>query len=161
MKRWADVVSRVRGLPGATEDTLVCSYAVAASGKLATLSAEDLIGVIRHSVAALGRASLGFGPEDVGTHSIRSGAAMAMHLASVPVHTIMLIGRWESDAFMAYLRAQVLQFTQSVSSKMVSVNHFFHVPSWGSHGDSPSLRSSSMVGGAVAPLPEVPHCLDF
>ena len=30
-------------------------------------------------------------PEDIGTHSIRSGAAMAMYLAGVPTFTIMMI----------------------------------------------------------------------
>ncbi len=33
-------------------------------------------------------------------HSAWSGAAMAMYLAGVPVFTIMLLGRWSSDAFL-------------------------------------------------------------
>eukprot|EP00978_Attheya_sp_CCMP212_P021308 scaffold62029_cov65-Attheya_sp.AAC.1 len=43
---------------------------------------------------------------DIGTHSIRSAAAMAMYLAGVPVFTIMLIGRWSRDAFLHYIRRQ-------------------------------------------------------
>jgi hypothetical protein len=41
-----------------------------------------------------------------------------MHMAGVPVYTIMLIGRWSSDAFLIYLRTQVMQFTQRISIGM-------------------------------------------
>ncbi len=46
--------------------------------------------------------------EDVEMHSIRSGAAMAMYLGECPVFMIMLIGCWSSDAFLRYIRKQVL-----------------------------------------------------
>jgi hypothetical protein len=36
-------------------------------------------------------------------------------MAGVPVYTIMLSGRWSSDAFLVYLRTQVMQFTQRIS----------------------------------------------
>jgi hypothetical protein len=48
---------------------------------------------------AVGSAHLGFEPSKMGTHSLYSGAAMEMYLAGIPVYTIMLIGRWLSDAF--------------------------------------------------------------
>jgi hypothetical protein len=40
----------------------------------------------------VGEDNLGFKVSEMGTHSIRSGAAMAMYLTDVPVFTIMLIG---------------------------------------------------------------------
>jgi hypothetical protein len=55
------------------------------------------------------------GTERLGTHSIQSAAAMAMYTADLPVYTIMLIGRWSSDAFLVYLCIQVMQFTQHIS----------------------------------------------
>ena len=49
---------------------------------------------IRAVVMYIGKDALGYSATDVGTHSLRSAAmAMAMYLASVPVFTIMLIGR--------------------------------------------------------------------
>jgi len=48
----------------------------------------------------IGEEELGIKAMDMGTHSIRSGATMAMYLAGVPVFTIMLVGRWSSDAFL-------------------------------------------------------------
>jgi hypothetical protein len=48
----------------------------------------------QRSPAAMGRAHLGFGPLEIGTHSIHFTAAMSMFLADVPVYTIMLLGCW-------------------------------------------------------------------
>ncbi len=64
------------------------------------MTLKELLTKLRAHVAAMGRARLGFGPLEIGTHSIRSAAAMSMFLADVPVYTIMLLGRWSSDAFL-------------------------------------------------------------
>ena len=61
-------------------------------------------------------------------HSIRSGAAIAMYLDEVPVYTIMLIGRWSSDAFLRYIRKKVEQFSHNVSCRMIKNQHFTHIP---------------------------------
>ena len=53
---------------------------------------------------------------------------MAMYLNQVPVYTIMLIGRWSSDAFLRYIRRQVQQFSAGVSARMIQTPHFFTVP---------------------------------
>ncbi len=60
------------------------------------MTLKELLTKLRAHVAAMGRARLGFGPLEIGTHSIRSAAAMSMFLADVPVYTIMLLGRWSS-----------------------------------------------------------------
>jgi hypothetical protein len=52
-----------------------------------------MINALRDAVGAMGEVKLGIKKEDVGTHSIRSGAAMAMYLGECPVFMIMLIGR--------------------------------------------------------------------
>jgi hypothetical protein len=52
---------------------------------------------------------------------------MAMYLAGVPTFTIMLIGRWSSDAFLCYIRHQVQEFSAGVSSKMLLTDKFFAV----------------------------------
>jgi len=123
IRAWAAIIRHVRDLPGSSESTLVCSASSTTPGSFHLLSGPDMVTFIRAAVTDLGQNFLGFGPADVGTHSIRSGAAMAMHLAGVAVYTIMLIGRWRSDAFMRYLRPQVLQFTHQIATRMVQVNH--------------------------------------
>jgi hypothetical protein len=53
---------------------------------------------------------------------------MGMFLAGTPVYTIMLMGRWSSDAFMKYIRKQVLSLSHGISAKMLTYERFFTVP---------------------------------
>ena len=50
---------------------------------------------------------------------------MVMYLDGVPTFTIMIIGRWSSDAFLRYIRKQVKQFTHNVSCHMLQHDSFF------------------------------------
>ena len=53
---------------------------------------------------------------------------MAMYLGECAVYTIMLIGRWSSDAFLQYIRKQVMEFSQNVAKKMLTYQNFCHIP---------------------------------
>jgi len=66
---------------------------------------------------------------------------MAMYLAGVPVFTIMLLGRWSSDAFLRYIRKEVQEFSNSVSSKMIRNENFFTISE--SHPPSDLLHTGS------------------
>ena len=78
-----------------------------------------MVAAPRDLVCAIGEDKLGFKAEQVGTHSQRSGAAMAMYLGECPVYTIMMIGRCSSDAFLRYIRKQVEQFSHNFSRRMI------------------------------------------
>ncbi len=97
-------------------------------GKLSTIPSTMILERIRSAVKSLGEDKLGFTENDVGTHSNRSGGAMGMYLTGTPVYTIMLLGRWSSDAFMRYIRKQVLNMSHGVSSKMITFDKFYTVP---------------------------------
>jgi len=71
---------------------------------------------------------LGFTSEEVGLHSLHSGAAMAMCLAKIPLFIIMLIGHWSSDAFLLYIWKQVQEFGYSVSHGMIQRGGYFTIP---------------------------------
>ena len=102
---------------------------------------------LRAAAAEIGDTNLGFSAEDIGCHSLRSGAAMAMKLAGVSEYTIMIIGRWKSLAFLDYIRKQVAQFSFDVSDRMLSHGEFFTTPT--SHEDTPHTDTSKIVGGAI------------
>jgi hypothetical protein len=72
---------------------------------------------IRLLAAAIGKDTLGFLPADISLHSARSGTAMAMYLLGTPAYTIMLLGRWTSNAFLKYIRKQIKEFSKGVSKK--------------------------------------------
>jgi hypothetical protein len=122
------VVQRILSYPGCDSNSPVSTVISHDQRKLIT--GGFVATQLRAAAARLGEDVLGFSPNDIGTHSLRSGAAMAMYLAGVPVFTIMLIGRWSSDAFLRYIRRQVLQFSSGVAGRMVSSpsQNFFTLP---------------------------------
>jgi hypothetical protein len=96
---------------------------------------------IRAAVKALGKDSLGFTAAEVGTHSNRSGGAMGMYLSGTPVYMIMLMGHWSSDAFMGYIRKQVLDMSHGVSSKMITYEEFYTIPDFVHNAADGDLRT--------------------
>ena len=50
---------------------------------------------------------------------------MALFLMNHPVSKIMILGRWSSDAFLVYIHPQVLEWTNNMSSDMISNESFF------------------------------------
>jgi hypothetical protein len=83
--------------------------------------------LIKDGVVAIGKMKLDILCSEVGMHSIRSGTAMAMYLAGVPIFSIMLIGCWSSLAFLKYIRKQVREFSHGISSKMIEVQSIKHI----------------------------------
>jgi hypothetical protein len=92
-------VQHILTYPGTNHDSPVNTFQ-RPDGSLTQITSIQIKIQIRSAVAAIGRPSLGFGPDDGGTHSVRSAAAMAMVLAGCQTYIIMLIGRWSSDAFL-------------------------------------------------------------
>jgi hypothetical protein len=99
--------------------------------KLLRVTSKQVLTSIRAVVTCIGKDALGYSATNVGTHSLRSAAAMAMYLAGVPVFTIMLIGRWSSDAFLRYIRCQVQEFSSGVSSRiLLTAAYYFTIPNF-------------------------------
>ena len=60
-------------------------------------------GLLRAAVGAILEGKFGFKSSEIGTRSLRSGVAMATFLDEIStVCTIMIIGRWSSDAFLKH-----------------------------------------------------------
>ena len=127
---WADVFKRVFKIPGATLDTPVNAFHNPITNRTEYITSDQILKSLRWAVDELGVDCLGFTSDEIGCHSIRSGAAMAMYLKKVAPFTIMLQGRWCSDAFLRYIRRQVKEFSQGVSEAMISPDtyNFYTVP---------------------------------
>lgn len=50
---------------------------------------------------------------------------MSLFLMNHPVHKVMILGRWSSDAFLVYHRPQVLEWTNQMSCDMIHMESFF------------------------------------
>ncbi|KAL7556053.1 hypothetical protein ACA910_010012 [Epithemia clementina (nom. ined.)] len=68
----------------------------------------------------------GYWHQDIGTHSLRSGAAMALFLAQHSILKIMILGRWSLAAFVKYIRPQVMEWTAGMSMSMLQSPDFCH-----------------------------------
>ena len=97
-------------------------------GIIDQVTSDHMIDALQDAVGAIREARLGFNKKSVGTHSIRSGAAMALYLGECPVFMIMLIGHWSSDAFLRYIQKQVMEFSQNMAKKMLLCQNFRHIP---------------------------------
>ena len=121
---WAKIVLRILSYEGTSGHTPVNAFKT--GKKIGYVTRDEMLRHLRHTVDNM--SGLGFTGRDVGTHSIRSSLAMALYLAKRPVTTIMLLGRWCSDAFLLYVRRQIQEFSAGVSADMVSNDEFFTIP---------------------------------
>jgi len=53
---------------------------------------------------------------------------MEMYLGKIPIHTIILIGRWSSNSFLCYIQKQVEQFLRNLVKKMLTFPSLGHIP---------------------------------
>ena len=119
------------------------------------LTNSDLLTHLRRACTLLGgHNAFGFSGREIGTRSLRSGAAMALFLAGHPPANIMLLGRWRSTAFLQYIRPQILEWTSSLSTTMLLTDDFRdadaaqHDPSnrYRSHPPPPLRSPISFIG---------------
>jgi hypothetical protein len=86
----ATIVYRIQSYPGANNDTPIS--AIWRYNSINHITSKQISNALRDAVSAIGEDSFHIAAHDIGTHSIRLGAAMAMFLVGCPVFLIMMIG---------------------------------------------------------------------
>ena len=67
---------------------------------------------------------------------------MALFLNDHSTAKIMILGRWSSDAFLVYIRPQVLEWTNNMAVDMIRLDSFFDAPIIDKTGhDDPRTRT--------------------
>jgi hypothetical protein len=94
----AGLVRQIRSYPNTNSNTKISTYI--SNGTVGNVKSVQVIKALGDVMGAIGKTWLGIAKKEVGTHSIRSGAAMAKYLGKCLVYTVMLIGCWSSDAFL-------------------------------------------------------------
>jgi len=128
VRSWIRIIRELRNIPSSKDETPVSTYLDPKSGELRRISAENLIVMLRSTAEALGVDQVGYRPLEIGTHSIRSGCAMGLFMMDIHPIRIQIIGRWSSDAFMVYIRPQVLEWSSDLSIKLASLDHWTSEP---------------------------------
>ena len=146
---WAKIITRVRSYPGQDDVNDRKVNTVSIKNKIREISSSHIRLKLRSAVASLGEDKLGFTADEIGCHSLRSGAAMAMKLAGVSEYTIMIIGRWKSLAFLAYIRKQVAEFSFDISDNMLAYGDFFTTPNFKQASQYPISDLNNISGGKI------------
>jgi hypothetical protein len=113
-------------VPRWTPDTPLCALQV--DDKTLLVTSTFTKSLLRHTCHLFGGLpTFGFLPTEIGNRSIRPGAAMSLFLMHHPKEWIMILGRWASDAFLVYIRPQVLEWTNNMSKDMIKLDSFLDV----------------------------------
>jgi len=128
VRAWGKVIRQlVSDFPSVEEriSTPVCRYRNL--GRVGDVTATDVKNLLRRTcLMGDGGRKYGVSPDELGTRSIRSGAAMALAVQGGQSDSkIMMLGRWRSPAFLKYIRPQTLEWGGSASIKMAKAPPFF------------------------------------
>ena len=109
---------------GFNDDTQINT--VEEQGRVNHITGEQLRRSMRETCKERGgKEVFGYNADEIGTRSLRSGAAMGLFLMNHSVAKIMMLGRWSSDAFLVYIRPQVMEWTNQMSGDMIVHDSFF------------------------------------
>jgi hypothetical protein len=135
---WASIIKRLLSNKLSLGETPINTFYLD-DDKIHEFTGTELLKRLRTATTSIGPDNLGFTAKQIGLHSARSGAAMAMYLAGVPVFTIMMLGHWSSDAFLRYIRKK--EFSTGISKKMIQNENFFTMP----HASNEDPRSANEI----------------
>ncbi len=94
----ATIVQRIQSYKGANNDTPISTFWC--FNRIDHITSKQVIATMKDAIQAIGEDVLHIKKSEIGTHSIRLGAAMAMFLSNCLVCLIMMISCWSSDAFL-------------------------------------------------------------
>jgi len=145
VEAWVSVISRIQKeiAPIQSVGSMpVCTYMD--GGRMFEVESTKVLQLLRRTCAIYdGENKYGISESEIGTRSIRSGAAMALALqGGNSDKKIMMLGRWKSVAFLDYIRPQVLEWAGDMSSEMAKTISFLDV---GGQSAAPSQQSPARL----------------
>lgn len=130
VRAWARVTQRVRREVKSDDYDAIPVCAHSPSRDVGEqISSGQILTLLRKACSKNdGANKYGISPNELGTRSIRSGAAMALALTNKnQERKIMMLGRWKSLAFLDYIRPQVLEWAGKTASQMAKTINFLDV----------------------------------
>ena len=129
VRSWARAVQRVRSQFQTNEDNSIPVCAYKEGQRAREIRSSQVLQLLRDSCTFHdGENRYGISALELGTRSIRSGAAMALALqGDTSDNKIMMLGRWKSTAFLNYIRPQVLEWANDAAQKMSKTKSFLDV----------------------------------
>ena len=118
------LIRRLKHIQRYTQDTSLQSGTYFDTRRQArTIRPWTITNVLQLAGKALNLHLLNILPHLVSSHSLRAGGATAMHINSIPDSTIQKICQWSSDTFLIYIRDQLFQFSNNITSLKIGRAH--------------------------------------
>ena len=112
---WGDICKRVRRF-GGTERSKV--FTLTRDDRTIDITLGRVVRLLKNVGKTISRNHPEVNIGKIGSRSIRSGAAMALFKRDHHPERIKILGRWSSDAFLVYIRPQVLEWTNLMAKDM-------------------------------------------
>ena len=117
VKTWAELKCRILSYPRTSEESAVNVFYQ--KGKLVQFTSDAVRTHLRKYIKDTDPFETFYKSSKIGTHSIRTSFAMILHDIGVSPYIIKLIGRWQSDAWLSYIRQKLPDFSQNIAKRMV------------------------------------------
>jgi len=123
------VVARARDMvrDGASADTLICAFRETLTSPWQQVRGSDIVGLVKDAVRLNPDECNGFIIDNIGSHSLRAGGAMAMFLSKRDTIAIQKAGRWTSTTFLDYIHNQIDVVTRGLSQSMSTAIPFINM----------------------------------
>jgi hypothetical protein len=124
-KALARICAHLRAHASGPDTPIYTYYDGAGSPQLATPSL--VTNALRHAATAIQR-STGIDPRLLSARSLRPGGATALLCAGVEPDVIQLLGRWQSDAMLRYLRVAAHAHSANLAQRMLTAGSYTFAP---------------------------------
>jgi len=118
----AHLLFAVRGMPNTTA---LGTYTI--NGRVCQVRSKAILAMVRLAAVQCNLAARGYDLTRIGSHSLRSGGAMALKLAGYDHDMIRKLGRWNSDTYLRYIQSQIGSLTAGVARSMARLTWFRNV----------------------------------
>ena len=125
---WEAIKKRILSCPNTSEKSKVNTILL--HGRLREITSEEIRNHLRRHILIIDPLQHHFKSSKIGTHSIRTSFANIMHSVGIAKVTVMMLGRWASDAYLRYIRHNLADFSKDISAQMVKLDDLFYdIPS--------------------------------
>ena len=145
VKSWASLKKRILSYKNTSVTSQVNTFQL--NNRLVQITSEEVRKHLRRKILFIDPLQNHYKIKNIGTHSIRTSFANILHSVGISKPTVMMIGRWASDAYLRYIRHNLADFSKHISNKMVkSENLFYDIPTFSIKYQSTTNTSSQFHG---------------
>ncbi len=112
---------------GARPDTLLCAFRDSPKVAWQHVRSNDILITMKRAVPLCSEYIRNYDVKKIGTHSLRSGGAMALYMNKRDALTIQRAGRWTSNTFLEYIHSQLDVSSKGLAQSMSKATPFLNM----------------------------------